>query len=475
MSPIPSSSWQKLPNPTIPDIASNQLSRRSDGGSSHNSGGDKSFGGFRGNNDDDDESSRFHSTSNNNNNGGGDDGDNDNNNSGSDKNHDDDNSHDDDDNNKDSGSSKNNDDSSSNHDSKSSSSSQNHSGGSSGSNNSGGNGSNNSGSSGSNNTGNSGGENSPSGDGQTTVINNSGAGTNPDGSTVVSPSPSTTATSLGDQIPETLLPATTSSSSPIPNSSLPSNPSSTGDVPSATVLPSHDSSHALPLSSIIAIVFGILFCLTVAGVVYFITRSRFRKRNQLWKKDAPIVYPPYPIPNNESSFGTKELGYGYTGSIYRPLYETSGIRPISPSFANLGAFHFGGIPHQQGFGGFVQIATPEPVARKSTSSRPSVKSSTWISFRSSLAAGPSALPGKVKSWYSNLACEYPRSTKKVESSIEDFGELRPAFEYNMDADSIQRTSMISVEIDRNTLIIPHRSSAEYPHSLDGGTDTLSSH
>ncbi|KAF9557131.1 hypothetical protein CPC08DRAFT_764756 [Agrocybe pediades] len=474
MSPIPSSSWQRLPNPTIPDIASNQLSRRSDGGSSHNSGGDKSFGGFRGNNDADDESSGFHSTSNNNNNGGGDDGDNDNNNSGSDKNHDDsDNSHDDD--NKDSGS-KNNDDSSSNHDSKSSSSSQNHSGGSSGSNNSGGNGSNNSGSSGSNNTGNSGGENSQeSGDGQTTVINNSGAGTNPDGSTVVSPSPSTTATSLGDQIPETLLPPTTSSSSPIPNSSLPSNPSSTGDVPSATVLPSHDSSHALPLSSIIAIVFGILFCLTVAGVVYFITRSRFRKRNQLWKKDAPIVYPPYPIPNNESSFGTKELGYGYTGSIYRPLYETSGIRPISPSFANLGAFHFGGIPHQQGPGGFVQIATPEPVARKSTSSRPSVKSSTWISFRSSLAAGPSALPGKVKSWYSNLACEYPGSTKKVESSIEDFGELRPAFEYNMDADSIQRTSMISVEIDRNTLIIPHRSSAEYPHSLDGGPDTLSSH
>jgi len=251
--------------------------------------------------------------------------------------------------------------------------------------------------------------------------------------------------------------STTLTSSPSPSSTL----EGSLDVPSS---PPHNS-HVLPLGSIIAIILGILFCITISAVIYVMARPKFGKLKRVWRHSDPVIYPPYPFPNNESTFAHKEMGYGYAGSIYRPIYETSRTRPLSQSFASLRSFRFGGgAPGRLGSDGRItQITTPLPVARKSTQSKSSKGTSSGaLSYRSSPISGLSASTTKDKSWYSYLAFEYPStkySHKTSVSDVDNYPRTSQGFEQHRFASpSFPRSSMSSVAIDRQTIIIPYRSS-----------------
>ncbi|PPQ91442.1 hypothetical protein CVT25_014328 [Psilocybe cyanescens] len=94
-----------------------------------------------------------------------------------------------------------------------------------------------------------------------------------------------------------------------------------------------DTRHILPLGSIVAIILGILFCITIAGVIIVITRPRFGSLARLWKDSrTPGSY----LPSTVNSFEPKQQRD--SSNLYRRYNPVQ--RPFSRTFFDLQAFRF---------------------------------------------------------------------------------------------------------------------------------------
>lgn len=135
------------------------------------------------------------------------------------------------------------------------------------------------------------------------------------------------------------LPTPTVSSSTIAPTS-PSDNALATPSPNTSGVP-QGTGHGLSLGSIVAIILGILFCITISGVIFVITRPKFGSLARLWKKSER---PGSHFPSTLDSFEPKQQRS--SSNLYRrydltprPFDPTP--RPFSRTFFDLQAFRFG--------------------------------------------------------------------------------------------------------------------------------------
>ncbi|KAH9484440.1 hypothetical protein JR316_0003922 [Psilocybe cubensis] len=142
---------------------------------------------------------------------------------------------------------------------------------------------------------------------------------------------STTATVVitRDSFTTPFLPTSTTSSLAAVPTSPPDNAIAT---PSSNL--TQGANHGLSLGSIVAIILGILFCITISGVIFVITRPKFGSLARLWKNSNG---PRNIFSSNQGSFEPKQQRS--SSNLYR-RYNPS-PRPFSRTFFDLQAFRFG--------------------------------------------------------------------------------------------------------------------------------------